>query len=290
MEVERVAAERLLHRGLGHVEFYDLPVEEVEDMGGLIDDFAAEGRDSFSLHAPVGRGEDFPWAGVTCFYLCEDPDRRRLSFRTLGHALNAARRWGASYVVTHLTYGVYDSTDTRTAERLAGEACAALAEMSREAGVPVDIEFAAYTDSFHAPGQFLDAIDDHQELGLCIDVGHAGLGSAIRERRPLDDIGALSQRVRSLHLWNTLGVEHTKKHHHTPLHPSQRPDGGWLDIEATVRAVLERAPDCSIVFEYPVEKVTPEIQEGYDWIAAIADTYRSSPDSPPGASSQKTNS
>ena len=290
MEVEHVAAERLLHRGLGHVEFYDLPVEEVEDMGGLIDAFAAEGHDTFSLHAPVGRGDDFPWAGVTCFYLCEDADRRALSFRTLGRALDAARRWGATHVVTHLTFGKYDSCNATTAERLAGEACANLAEMSHDAGVPVDIEFAAYTDSFHAPGKFLDAINGYPELGLCIDVGHAGLGAGIRERRVLDDIEELSQRARSLHLWNTLGAEHTKEFHHTPLHPSQQPVGGWLDIDAAVRTVLEQAPDCSIVFEYPVEEVTPEIQEGYDWIAAIADTYRSSPHLLPGASLQKTNS
>ncbi len=277
MDVERVAAERLLHRGLGHVEFYDLPVEEVEDMSGLIDAFAAEGRSSFSLHAPVGRGGDFPWTGVTCFYLCEDPDRRALSFLTLGHALDAARRWGASHVVTHLTYGGHDSRDAATAERLAHEACARLAEMSREAGVPVDIEFAAYTDSFHEPGQFLDAIDAHPELGICVDVGHAGLGAMLRRRNFLDDIGALSARARSVHLWNTLGMEHTKEYHHTPLHPSQKSVGGWLDIEGAVRTVLDHAPDCFIVFEYPIEEVTSIIQEGYDWIAAIADAYRPSP-------------
>jgi len=274
MDVERVAAERLLHRGLNHVEFYDLPVEEVEDMSGLIDDFAREGRDSFSLHAPVGRGGDFPWKGVTCFYLCEDADRRALSFRMLGRAIDAAQRWGATHVVTHLTYGVHDSTNTKTAERLAREACVKLAKMSRDAGVPVDIEFAAYTDTFHEPRQFLDAISDHPELGICVDVGHAGLGAMLRRRSFLDDVRALGARARSLHLWDTLGAEHTKVHHHTPLHPSQRPAGGWLDIEDAVRAVLEQAPDCFIVFEYPVKEVTAEIQEGYDWIAEIARPYR----------------
>ena len=280
MAVERVAAERLLHRGLGHVEFYDLPVAEVEDMSGLIDAFAAEGRSSFSLHAPVGRGEDFPWPGVTCFYLCEDEDRRALSFRSLDHTLDAAARWGATHVVTHLTFGKTDSTNTSNAERLAGGACKKMADMSRKAGIPVHIEFAAYTDSFHQPVQFLDAIADHAELSLCIDVGHAGLGAAIRQRSFLGDIAALAARAGSLHLWNTLGLEHTKQHHHTPLHPSQKPAGGWLDIEGAVRTVLEQAPDCPIVFEYPVDTVSAEIREGYDWIAAMAREYQQKKEKP----------
>jgi len=280
MGVERVPAERLLHRGLDHVEFYDLPAAEVDDMTDLIGAFAAERRDSFSLHAPVGRGDDFPWAGVTCFYLCEDADRRALSFRTLRRAVDAAARWGATHVVTHLTFGVYDSKDAGTAERLAHEACARMADMSRDAGVPIDVEFGAYTDTFHEPRQFLNAIADHAELGICVDVGHAGLGAMIRERRFLDDVRVLAARARSLHLWNTLGVAHWKEHHHTPLHPSQRPAGGWLDIEGAVRAVLERAPGCCIVFEYPVEHVTAEIQEGYDWIAGIARADRGKPERP----------
>jgi len=269
--------ERLLHRGLGHVEFYDLPVAEVDDMRPLIDAFHREGLNSFSLHAPVGRGEDFPWAGVTCFYLCEDKARRDLSFAMLERTLDAAAKWGATHVVTHLTFGRYDSRDAATAEGLAHDACATIAGLSRRAGVAVDIEFAAYTDSFHTPRQYLEAIAEHPELGLCIDVGHIGLGAALRERRFLDDIEALSQRARSIHLWNTLGLEHTRKHHHTPLHPSQRASHGWLDIEAAVRTVLDRNPGCFVVFEYPIETVTPEIQDGYEWIAEIAEAYRPTP-------------
>ncbi len=33
--------------------------------------------------------------------------------------------------------------------------------------------------------------------------------------------------------------------------------------------MLEHNPQVSVVFEYPVAEVTPEIQAGYDWVERI---------------------
>lgn len=274
MTEERRPPESLLHRGLGHVEFFDLAPRQLEDLRPLLDVFSREGRESFSFHAPAARPEEFPYPGVTCFFLCEDEDRRELSFRLLAHTLEAARRWNAAYVVSHLTFGKTDTGDSRLAERLAADACRRMAEMSAAAGVPVDIEFASYSDGFHRPEQFLETVSRHSELGVCIDIGHAMLGALVRGRDYLEDIAVLAPGARSMHLWNTTGPEHTKAHHHTPLHPSQKVDEGWLDVERIMETVLERNPDIHIVFEYPIAEVTPEIQEGYDWVAGIMERLR----------------
>jgi hypothetical protein len=55
-----------------------------------------------------------------------------------------------------------------------------------------------------------------------------------------------------------------------PLHPSQSPADGWIDVPAAMQTVLAHNPGVHIIFEYPVESVTPRIQEGYDWIAGLA--------------------
>lgn len=260
----------LVHRGLGRAEFFDLSADQFAGLSAILAELGAEGRPAFSFHAPVLRPAFFPFDAVQCFYLCEDRARREDSFRVLELTLQAARELGAEYVVSHLTYGKSDTRDAAMADRLAREACRRFAELSRAYAIPLDVEFAGYTDSFHEVAPFLDAIGPRAELGICIDIGHTRLGAIRRGRDYLVDIAALAPRARSMHLWNTTGPDGYARHHHVPLHPVQSPLKGWIDLPATLDIVRASNPDVRIVFEYPVERVTPRIQAGYDWIATLA--------------------
>jgi len=274
MTAEHSTAEGLIHLGIGHVEFFDLRPETLAKLDHLVAVLSAEGRRQFSFHAPISRSAAYPKSGVTCYFLCEDPDNRASSFALLEETLTAAAHWGATHVVTHLTFGPTDTRDHDRAVELAAAAAREMAAMSRRHGVPIDIEFAAYTDAFHAPGDFLATIGPHPELGICVDVGHAALGAMMRSRDVTADVAQLAPKARSLHLWNTLGLEHTKNRHHTPLHPDQDPDDGWLDIPLLLATVLKAAPDVHVVFEYPIDEVDPEIQAGYDWIENLVTALR----------------
>lgn len=263
-------AARLLHRGVARAELFDFTAEDLADcVVALRAALAAEGRPRLSFHVPVPRPPGLRAPGVACHYLCEHASLRARSFRILEDTIAAARTWGAEYVVTHLTYGRTDTRDPGRARRLAREACARMAELSRAYALPVDVEFAAYTDAFHEPQAFLDALAPHPELGLCIDTGHAFIGAERHGRNYLDDILALAPRARSMHLWNTRGAAHCQAYGHTPLHPSQTPAAGWIDIETTLAVVLEANPDTALVFEYPVAELTAEIQAGFDWIERL---------------------
>lgn len=264
----------LLHRGLGRAEFFDLATEGLESLAGTLASLADEGRPRFSFHAPIIRPDYFPFTGETCFFLNEDPGRRALSLRLLTDTLVEARRWGAEYVVTHLTYGATDTLDRGTARRLAREACGRMATVSRDFSVPIDVEFAAYSPAFDRPEDFIEAVVPHPELGICLDVGHAFLGTERRNADYLEHIGALAPRARSMHLWNTKGMDHNKRHGRAPLHPSQDPAEGWIDLERVLEVVLESNDAVRIIFEYPVAKVTPEVQAGYDWVAELVSRYR----------------
>jgi sugar phosphate isomerase/epimerase len=261
---------RLIHRGMGRTEFFDLSPEQFASLDAILAGLRAEGRNRFSFHVPVVRPDYFPHDAIQCFFLSDDENRREDSFRLLADTLELARVRDAEYAVCHLTYGRTDTRDPAMARRLARNACTRMAAMSRAAGVPLDLEFAAYTDSFHEPGPFLDALAPFAELGVCVDIGHIFLGAQRRGRDYLDDIAALAPRARSMHLWNTTGPECHARHHHVPLHPSQRPEDGWVDVPRALAAVLHRNPDARLVCEYPVDSITPAIQEGYDWVAALA--------------------
>ena len=271
--VERTKAASILHKGLGRVEAFDFAREGLGQLRSILNNLHTEGTGSFSFHAPVPRPEYFPFSGVTSFLLNEDPANRQLSLRLLEDTLKQAREWGAEYVVCHLTYRLADTQDERKAMRLAEQACHRLAEMSRSYSVPIHAEFTSYSNAFHKPSQFIEMVGAHPELGICIDMGHAFLGAQQRNRNYLKDIEALAPHARSMHLWNARDFEHYKKHGHVPLHPSQRPQKGWIDVERVLEVVLSASEGVNIIFEYPAKEVTREVQEGFDWAKGIVDRF-----------------
>jgi sugar phosphate isomerase/epimerase len=281
MPVTETSAECLLHRGLDGVELFDFPHAASGALRETLADLRREGHARLSFHSPMPRPGYFHHSGVSCFFLHEDAALRALSLRVLEETLVHARAWGAAYVVTHLTYGKTDSTDPPRAAALAREACVELAALSERHGLPIDIEFAAYSAAFARPADFLAAIDELPQLGICLDIGHVALGAHLRQRSYFEDIRTLAPRARSMHLWNTRGPEDRG---HVALHPTQRPEEGWIDIEPTLRLVLAHNPQVNIVFEYPVAEVTAEIREGYDWIAGLVRQHTSSHPFVPGAS------
>jgi len=271
-------AAALVHRGLGGVELFDHPVTALSGLRPELDRLAAEGYRRLSFHAPMPRPDYFREPGIACYFLSEDAAARALSLRVLEDSLAFAATWGAAYVVTHLTYGPADTTDPDRAGALARRACADIAALSRGYGVPVDIEFAAYSDGFNEPARFAEAVGTHPELGLCIDTGHAWIGACRRGRDYLGDIRRLAPLARSMHLWNSRGPGETAGH--VPLHPDQSPADGWIDIPATLETVLAANPSVHIIFEYPVSHVDERIRAGFDWIAALVhwhDTTQPSP-------------
>lgn len=274
--VERTKEANALHKGLGRVEAFDYAREGLGQLKDLLTSFYKEGIKGFSFHAPVPRPEYFPFPGVTSFLLNEDPANRQLSLCLFEDTLKQAREWDADYVVCHITYKPTDTQDERMATKLAEQACRRLAEMSSAYGVPIHAEFTSYSNAFHKPNQFIETVGAHRELGICIDMGHAFLGAQQRGRNYLEDIEALAPYTRSMHLWNARDFEHYKRHGHLPLHPSQKPHEGWIDVEKVLEAVLSANPKVKIIFEYPAKEVTREVQEGFDWVKGIVESFNGS--------------
>lgn len=284
MQTTETIAERLLHRGLGGVELFDFPQQSCDGLRHTLAGLTRQGYTRLSFHAPMPRPSYFHHSGVSCFFLNEDASLRNLTYRVIEETVGHAREWNADYVVTHLTYGRTDTTDRDYAIHLARAACIRLAALSDRYGMPIDIEFAAYSGAFAGPADFLAAMNGYPQLGICIDTGHASLGARIRQRSYLEDIRTLAPRARSMHLWNTRGPGDPLHRGHVPLHPTQRPEQGWVDMEETMRIVLEHNPRINIVFEYPVEELTAEIREGYDWIAGLVRRHARDNQPLPGAS------
>jgi hypothetical protein len=137
--------------------------------------------------------------------------------------------------------------------------------------VPIHIECGGYTGAFHRPKQFVALVSAFPTLGLCVDIGHAWLIAQARGRDFYHDLATLAPVARSAHLWNARDLATYRRLHHVPLHPSQRPEDGWIDIPRALRILLGASPGCRLIFEYREDDLPPvQIKEGFAWIEDLA--------------------
>ncbi|HHT9134221.1 MAG TPA: sugar phosphate isomerase/epimerase family protein [Candidatus Avalokitesvara rifleensis] len=267
--VERVKEAEAIHHGQGRCEVFDYPRE---GLAGL-KKFLNEQKLPFSFHAPLIRPHYFPYSGVTSFFINDDEEKRKLSFELMKQSAKDARDWGAEYMVCHLTYRE-DTEDAEKAWPMAYQAAEYLSELTETTGVPIHIEFAGYAGAFCKPEHFVEVISRYPNLGICIDTGHASNCAQLYGRNYLNDIETMAPYARSMHLWNTKSIEHWRKHGHVPLHPSQCPTEGWVDIEKTLEITLNHNKDLKLIHEYRIANMADEIAEGFGWIRDTVERFK----------------
>jgi hypothetical protein len=86
----------------------------------------------------------------------------------------------------------------------------------------------------------------------------------------------LAPFIGSIHLWNNRSIEDYLSFRHIPVHPSQKPEEGWVDIAHILRLILSNNPSCCIVFEsgfcYPEALGGYDFREGVRWVKELVAT------------------
>jgi sugar phosphate isomerase/epimerase len=265
--MERVRPAGLLHTGLNRYEVFDFQ----EDGLGKLRAFIKEKKLPFSFHVPFFRPSYFPYAGITTFFLNDDPRKRALSFKLINSTMYYAKGWKADFVVTHLNW-MEDSKNKQKVMRLANDTESRFCELADKYNLPINVEFGGYSGYFHEPAQFVEFVLNHHLLGICVDIGHTFLISKERNRDFFKDIEIMSPHTKSIHVWNTKSIDHCKKHNHVPVHPSQKATDGWIDIKKTLEIILSGNRDCDIVFEYSqsyYDNIPNKDKEGMEWVRDI---------------------
>lgn len=259
-----------VHEGVGRFEIFDFAPERLPALRETV----TGDRRPFSIHSPLSRRRGRLEPAHAVFFLSPDPARRESSFVLVEETLAEAKEWGAEYVVAHMNW-VDDSEDASEARRLAVGAARRLSQLSERYGVELHVECGGYSGAFHHPDQFGALAREFPALGLCLDIGHLWLIAESRGRSFFRDLETLAPHARSLHLWNAKDMAHYRRHHHVPLHPSQRPSDGWIDVERALAVVLERRPDCRLIFEYTWPSSEEEwVREGMSWVVSIAECHQ----------------
>lgn len=252
--------------GLGHWQLFLCPEGSYREIAARIRRPDAK----LSLHHPFITPFEGRDRHDSSQFLDADEKLRNLSFHWLADSLEKAVELGAEFVVTHLNHG-HGVDDLATARVLAGEAVGRFAEMSRETGVPIHVEFLGYHPAFHAPEEFVKVLAGQPDIRLCLDSGHLHRREQIHGGDVYAAAETLAPLVGSLHLWNVRSLDEYRERGHVPVHPTQRVEDGYVDVEQILRTALTANPEAAVIFEPSVpEGMTAEhIAEGVDWVRGI---------------------
>lgn len=258
--------------GLKRGEFYNFPSGKLPELKREI-----EQRDvAASVHAPLVQQAWYPMP-PTISFLCDVAEsRREVSLRMVRETVKAAKDFHAEYVVAHFPAPCTDpdGADDVALRDIAWSSASALAEMSDEADLPIHIEG-------FGPSPFL-TVDFLQEvtrtlpaLRYCFDTGHMHI-AAQREGFDLYDFARqIATHVGSIHLWNNRSIEDYFAYRHIPVHPSQKPDDGWVDMPRILHCILSENPSCHVILEsgtrYPQALGGHDFREGVEWVKELVD-------------------
>ncbi|MEW5946595.1 MAG: TIM barrel protein [bacterium] len=239
---------------------------------------------AFSAHCPLFIPGEYPENPLLACIIDIDEERRRRAVALVRETMEDGAAMGAEYAVAHIQRPVHFSGDNlkgitaRDVMDVAGTSCAELADLSRETGIPVLIENLFDNPLFHSAGSYLELLRDFPSLGFCLDIGHLGVDSRNFGFDFMEFVRLLAPHTRAAHLQNSNASEkgYRTRHWKAPVHPSQRPEDGWLDVPAIMRTLLESNIECRFNFEgwmdyYPSRETAIE---GIRWASGLYEEIR----------------
>jgi sugar phosphate isomerase/epimerase len=236
-------------------------------------DFCRREELSYGFHHPLPKPSSFDYPFLTD----PDEDRRRTTLASIRRTLDTATEYAALYVVAHLPSVIFHplpEMDEARIVALAHDSCAQLASWSEASGIPIVLENVGPNPYFHRAQDFLNILEAYPALRFCLDIGHLHLTTFHSGIDPYEFAAQLSPYTWLIHIYNAT-LEMYRRYHHVPVHPSQRPEEGWADVEGLLERALAGTRTCTIVFEHTPQYPASEtfVKEGIDWVRELVSRY-----------------
>ncbi len=262
--------ELIVDNGLKRGEFYNLPPDSLPRLKQSVE---RHGLD-WSIHTPLLQLDWYPQPPTWSFLCDVDGSNRDLTMKMIELTVNYAEEHGAEYIVVHFPSPASDESgeSEEKLEAIAWRSCDRLAELSLKRKVPIHIEGVGQSRLINA--EFLAAVlKEFSPLRYCFDTAHAKLAAIHNDIDPYELQLSLVPYMGSMHLWNTRGREDYAAFHHVPVHPSQRPEDGWVDIARMLNAAANGGDHLPAIFEnqpsYPEALGDYDYREGVKWVKEI---------------------
>ena len=266
--------QRLVPYDLKRGEFFHFPEEELPGLQAAI----RENEYLVSIHAPLLRPEWYPDPPTWAFLCDEDMDKRQLNLKMIEATLEMAPDYGAEYVVVHFPAPMSKPAPWLSYERqqdIALESADRLAELSVRYKIPLHIE--GFGPSPFLNVEFLGQVmREFDVLRYCFDVAHLHL-AAQRDGFDYSDFAeGIAPHLGSVHLWNVRTMDDYRAYRHIPVHPSQKPEEGWVDIPHILGILKRGRPSIPVILEsardYPEALGGLDSREGVQWVKELLAT------------------
>ncbi|MDO8673294.1 MAG: sugar phosphate isomerase/epimerase family protein [Dehalococcoidia bacterium] len=266
--------DRIIENGLTWGEFFSLPREHFEILRTKVKDNGT----TVSIHLPLLETPWYPHAVTWSLLNDLSPERRELTFKMVEETLQLASDLNPRYMVVHFpTPGAEHSGEVshvmaldigrRSAERLA--------RLSEAYGVPIMIEGFGPSPLLN-PEFLMEVVTTYPSLRYCLDIAHTFISSQRDGFDYFEFVRAMAPHIGTVHLWSTRGIQDYLAYRHIPLHPTLKPEDGWVDVEGTLRHVRQVNPDCPAIIEhgdrFPPGLGPTNYREGVEWIKGIVKT------------------
>ncbi|MFC1974066.1 sugar phosphate isomerase/epimerase family protein [Chloroflexota bacterium] len=263
----------IVGNGLSRGEFYNLDISELLTLRKLI----LSHNLKWSIHSPLIKLDWYP-NPPTWSFLCDiSKDNRELTMKMVTLTMEHAQEFGVDYVVVHFPTPPSDASgeSQEKIESIARSSCEWLAELSLKRGVPIHTEGVGASPLLNA--EFLcQVLAEYTPLRYCFDTAHAYLAALNDGFDYYAFARDMSPYLGSVHLWNTRGTDDYIAFRHIPVHPSQSPDDGWVDIPRTLAALNANRSDLTLIFEsaprYPLELGDHDYRDGIKWVKSLLAT------------------
>jgi len=266
--------DRVLANDLRRGELYNYKLPDVP----LLKDMASRYDLVTSIHTPLVRPEWYP-DPPTWTFLCDvDEELRQLNLLMVEQTMEMAEDFGAEYVVVHFPSPISPKAAGVSLEKqrhIAWDSANRLAELSQRHKLPVHVEGFGPSPFYNT--EFLtEVLGQLSVLRYCFDTGHTFI-AAQRDGFDYYEFGrAMAPYLGSIHLWNTRGLDDYVNYRHIPVHPAQRAEDGWVDVECILFALRSVNPVCPVVFEsshwYPEALGDFDYRDGVTWVKELVAT------------------
>ncbi|MBE0479599.1 MAG: sugar phosphate isomerase/epimerase [Dehalococcoidia bacterium] len=265
--------ETIVDNGLQRGEFYHLLHHDLARLEQIIRFHSLR----WSVHAPLVQLDWYPRPPTWSFLCDRDREKKALTLKMITYTVEQAEHMGADYVVVHFPSPANEAPgkDKARIESIARDSCDRLAALSVKRNMPLHIEGVGSSPLIDA--EFLTGIlREFTPLRFCLDIAHSYLASKENEFELYEFAARLLPHTGSVHLWNTRSREDYMTYRHVPVHPSQDPEEGWIDVARILKVLADSIRSIPIICEsensFPQALGNHDYREGVRWVKEILRT------------------
>lgn len=227
-----------------------------------------------SYHAPVFHQAD----PTLTYYLNSNFRLREATFEILEINLRMAKSLPTEHVIINFTSNSMLEENITDSEinYLAKRSMKRINMLSNQYDVPVYLEYTASNSRFDLPDDYIDILKDYPNLGLCLNLGYLHIACKKYKLDYFTELEKLLPYTKVIYAWNTISEACIEEHGYVPVHPSQKSDEGWINIEKTINLALSHNENVYIIFEPNFKYKGKEyFEEGVRWVNDMVSKFKS---------------